>query len=402
MYIYQVIKGNNTYKWSDKMCARKYKETHPWITFNADFRKIDHKTWMLLGEAKSKCMRISNALLKPELSRTLYETYLAKGVHSTTAIEGNSLSEEEVKKRIEGTLRLPDSMQYQVKEVDNILDSYNYVREGSIDGGSAEISSEEIKNYNKMVLEGLHLSDDNIVGGEVRNYSLGVLGYRGAPEEDCEWLLDRMCEWLNDARFSQSEDRIAFAIIKAVLAHLYIAWIHPFGDGNGRTARLVELKIMLASGAPAPACHLLSNHYNKTRSEYYRQLDYASKSGGDIYKFIRYAVRGLVDQLEEQIEFIDFEQQKIFLRDYIFEAFGDKPGKINARRRTLCLGFLSPEGPVKIDKVKEINPKVAEQYSGKSIRTIQRDIEFLIEKKLVKEEQDGYMIDPETLFKFFP
>lgn len=383
------------------MCAKKYKETHPWITFNVDFRKIDYKTWMLLGEARSKCMRISNALLKPELSRILYETYLAKGVHSTTAIEGNSLSEEDVKRRIEGTLRPPDSMQYQVKEIDNILDSYNYVRERSADSGSAEISSEEIKKYNRMVLEGLPLSDE-IVAGEIRNYSVGVLRYRGAPEEDCEYLLDRMCEWLNDARFNQSENRIAFAIIKAVLAHLYIAWIHPFGDGNGRTARLVELRIMLASGAPAPACHLLSNHYNKTRSEYYHQLDYASKSGGDIYKFIYYAVRGLVDQLEEQIEFIDSQQQNIFLRDYIFEVFGDRPSKINVRRRTLCLGFLDSESPIEIDKVREISPKVAEQYSGKSIRTIQRDIEFLIEKKLLKEEQGGYMTDLETLFRFFP
>lgn len=356
---------------------------------------------MLLGEARSKCMRISNALLKPELSRILYETYLAKGVHSTTAIEGNSLSEEDVKRRIEGTLRPPDSMQYQVKEIDNILDSYNYVRERSADSGSAEISSEEIKKYNRMVLEGLPLSDE-IVAGEIRNYSVGVLRYRGAPEEDCEYLLDRMCEWLNDTRFNQSENRIAFAIIKAVLAHLYIAWIHPFGDGNGRTARLVELRIMLASGAPAPACHLLSNHYNKTRSEYYHQLDYASKSGGDIYKFIYYAVRGLVDQLEEQIEFIDSQQQNIFLRDYIFEVFGDRPSKINVRRRTLCLGFLDSESPIEIDKVREISPKVAEQYSGKSIRTIQRDIEFLIEKKLLKEEQGGYMTDLETLFRFFP
>ena len=228
------------------------------------------------------------------------------------------------------------------------------------DVGAAKISSEEIKNYNRMVLGGLPLSD-NIVAGEIRNYSVGVLRYRGAPEEDCEYLLDKMCEWLNDARFNQSEDRIAFAIIKAVLAHLYIAWIHPFGDGNGRTARLVEGKIMLASGAPVPACHLLSNHYNKTRSEYYR-----------------------------------------FLRDYIFEVFGGSPSKINTRRRTLCLGFIDSESLVKIDKVREISPKVAEQYSGKSIRTIQRDIEFLIEKKLVKEEQEGYKTDLETLFKSFP
>ncbi len=35
-------------------------------------------------------------------------------------------------------------------------------------------------------------------------------------------------------------NRVAAAILRAVLAHLYIAWIHPFGDGNGRTARLAK------------------------------------------------------------------------------------------------------------------------------------------------------------------
>lgn len=56
-----------------------------------------------------------------------------------------------------------------------------------------------------------------------------------------------------------------YAIFKAVVAHLYLAWIHPVGDGNGRTARLVEFQILLSSGVPSPAAHLLSNHYNQTR-----------------------------------------------------------------------------------------------------------------------------------------
>jgi hypothetical protein len=71
-----------------------------------------------------------------------------------------------------------------------------------------------------------------------------------------------------------------YAILKAMVAHLYLAWTHPFGDGNGRTARLIEFHILLSAGVPSPAAHLFSNHYNQTRAEYYRQLDRASKSGG--------------------------------------------------------------------------------------------------------------------------
>jgi Fic family protein len=43
---------------------------------------------------------------------------------------------------------------------------------------------------------------------------------------------------------------IPYAILKAILAHLCLAWIHPFGDGNGRTARLVEFQILIFPGCP--------------------------------------------------------------------------------------------------------------------------------------------------------
>ena len=296
---------------------------------------------------------------------------------------------------------MPDSMEYQGKEVDNILDAYNGVMERLREGKSPEIDSEEIKYFNKTILKDLPL-EENVTPGEISQRNVGVLRYRGAPRKDCEYLLDEMCKWLNNPRFNPEKNKIVFAIIKAILAHLYIAWIHPFGDGNGRVARLVELKIMLTSGAPAPVCHLLSNHYNKTRSEYYRQLDYASKSNGDIYPFISYAVRGLVDQLQEQINFIDSQQMEIFWRDYVFEVFGENPSRIDKRRRNLALELWSLSDPVKIDKVKKISPKLAEQYSGRTTRAIKRDIDFLIEKGLVEKKQGGYLVKGQTLLSFLP
>lgn len=80
--------------------------------------------------------------------------------------------------------------------------------------------------------------------------------------------MGKLCEWLNSDYFNIYPDTpMANSIIKAIMAHLYIAWIHPFGDGNGRLARILEFIILLDSSVPTPAAQLLSNHYNATKEE---------------------------------------------------------------------------------------------------------------------------------------
>jgi len=91
------------------------------------------------------------------------------------------------------------------------------------------------------------------------------------------------------------------AIIKAVVAHPYFVLIHPYGNGNGRTARLIEWRTLDAAGIATPATHLLSNHYNLTRTRYYQMLDRASLVG-DTTPFFEYAIEGFMDQLEEQLK----------------------------------------------------------------------------------------------------
>ena len=76
--------------------------------------------------------------------------------------------------------------------------------------------------------------------------------------------------------------------------HVYIAMIHSFGDGNGRTVRLIEFYILLRAGLPDIASHILSNHYNDTRQEYYRQIDLCIRER-DLSGFVRYVVQGFRD-----------------------------------------------------------------------------------------------------------
>jgi hypothetical protein len=64
----------------------------------------------------------------------------------------------------------------------------------------------------------------------------------------------------------------------------------------------------MSASIPSPAAHLLSNHYNLTRQEYYRQLDRASQSGGEILPFLGYALEGFVDGLRSQLSLIRVQQ----------------------------------------------------------------------------------------------
>jgi Fic family protein len=235
----------------------------------------------------------------------------------------------------------------------------------------------------------------------LRSYPIGVGRYRGAPAEDLGYLLDRLCEWLGRAELNpEGEPALAFAVIRAVLAHLYLAWIHPFGDGNGRTARLAEFFILLCAGVPTPAAHLLSNHYNDTRAEYYRQLEASSVSGGDVVPFIRYAAQGFVDGLRAQLEDIRKEQSEVAWRDYV-HARATGRSAADERRRNLVLD-LTRHGPAAVADLAGLSPRLAAAYARKTHKTLTRDLGALCEMGLVVRVQGRWQANTDVLRAWLP
>ena len=77
-------------------------ETHPWIDFRFALKHLSFRTWIALGECASVCTHIAQIPLSPEVSKELHKLYLAKGVLATTAIEGNTLTVEQVTAILEG------------------------------------------------------------------------------------------------------------------------------------------------------------------------------------------------------------------------------------------------------------------------------------------------------------
>lgn len=342
---------------------RTFERTHPWISFRIDLRKASPRLWMRLGEAASKCEHIAGVPLRPATAESLHKLYLAKGALATTAIEGNTLSEKEVLRHLEGKLKLPPSKEYLAQEVDNIVAACNHIGE-ALRQGDDSLTPARICQFNRWVLDKLP-PEGKEVPGELRDYSVLVGNvYRGAPAEDCAYLLNRFSEWLAGEDFRPEKGmETVYAIIKAVTAHFYFAWMHPFGNGNGRTARLIELQILLAAGVPTPAAHLLSNHYNLTRAEYYRQLDRASKSGGDILPFIEYATQGFVDGLREQLKAIRDQQWDVTWQNYVHDVFRGKESDGDVRKRWLALDLGEAPEAVPVGKIRELTPRLAKAYA---------------------------------------
>ena len=195
---------------------------------------------------------------------------------------------------------------------------------------------------------------------------------------------------------------MAFTIIKAVMAHLYLAWIHPFGDGNGRTARLLEFRIMLGAGAPSPAAHLLSNHYNLTRSDYYRYLDQARQHEKGVIAFLEYAARGLVDGLREEIQLISQQHMDVAWRSYVQERTREGKGKAAQRRRDLLLDLSTLEEAIPLSDLPGISRRVAKHYMHMSDKTLSRDFAYLIKGGLVELQANSVRAKKEVILAFLP
>jgi len=340
--------------------------------------------------------------LKPQYRDKLLHVSLIKGAQATTAIEGNTLSEEEIAK-IEEDWSLPPSKEYLGIEVKNILEAFNtLLKEVIVDNNSRIVSPDLIRDFHKMISKNLgeHL---DAIPGRFRSDSRVVGQYLAPDHRHVPELIDKMCRWLRQEFHYTEGQNFKTSVIEAVVAHVYLEWIHPFGDGNGRTGRLLEFYILLRAGLPNIASHILSNFYNETRSEYYRQLKNANKKR-DLTDFINYAVKGFRDGLKENLEVIQKNQFEIFWHNHIYESFALlKYTKKDAfkRKRELMLQF--PVGrEVSIDEIQLLTPSIAQKYATVKRSTIVRDLKELQDLELLLKIGRKYMANTEILKALIP
>ena len=330
----------------------------------------------------------------PETWRELHHVYLVRGVHSTTAIEGNTLTEAEVMAIYRRELTLPPSRAYQGVEVDNIIAAMGSAWAEPL---REAISSAEIREMNGQVLNGLEVGA-HVTPGEYRRETVTVGRYVCPSAGDLPRYVERFVAWYNAFPTDASGiDPVSFSIIKAIAAHIYFVLIHPFGDGNGRTARLIEWRTLDHGGIVSVATHVLSNHYNLTRTRYYDMLDRASM-GRDMTPFLCYAVEGLVDQLGSQLDFLHKQYADLVYIDIVRKNTPGHGTEVIKRREELAIAIAREGKPVPRTRLTALSPGLARLYGRTTEKTLSRDLTALEDAGLISSVRDGWTGVTDTMY----
>lgn len=362
-------------------------QDYPHLQFRRCWKVLDDVS-RKLGQCESLSRCLGDLPIDPDIQRDLRQVSFERGAVATTAIEGNTLTEAELRLRLDGKA-LPESREYQGREVTNVLELMHNVHDEVVNKGySAPISPSMICDFNREIGKELGPLYDG-VPGRTRRDARHVGTYLTPPCEHVDDLLGEYCEWLQrEFRFHSGKQAFADAIIQAIVAHVFFEWIHPFADGNGRTGRMIEFYILLRAGMPDVAAHILANHYNKTRPEYTSHFDRARKSR-DLTEFVAYAVTGLVDGLWESWTLIQKNTFKVCWEAYVFRVFAtyDNYHKrtIFKRRRNLALAMPIDKSFTLLDLAISSN-ELAKEYMEKDMRTIKTDFEVVLSLGLAKKD----------------
>ena len=226
--------------------------------------------------------------------------------------------------------------------------------------------------------------------------------YRGAPFANCEFLVGRLCELVNkqikDVRQpGRLDETLPESIILAIATHVWLEWTHPYGDGNGRTGRLLEHFVLLESGVPDLVCHLLSNFYNKTKERYIEMLQAATKKG--LHTFLSYAIEGFRDELEGLMLSITDYQVDMTWNAFVSAQFAGLSRTSDLRRKA-----LAEEMPLAPTSFANLLLQVSKLYLGLNVaKALPRDLQHLVEQGLVaKDESGSFRANIDRVLQFLP
>jgi Fic family protein len=255
--------------------------------FNPNFRYTDRIVNNLTQISAAREL-ILNSPLIPKWEIVLRREAIIQSAHSSTRIEGNRLSLEQVSELARG--REVMATRKDKQEVLNYLETLEKI-DRLTDG--KQITEKNILKIHRMLTQETldNPSDCGVYRNRyvvVANRITGEIIFRPPPNNEVPRLIQYLVEWVNSA-----EKKALDPIIEAGIAHYEFVRIHPFIDGNGRTARVLATLIFYLRGFDAKQFFCLDDYYDSSRQAYYQALKNVNQTTLDLTHWLEYFVEGV-------------------------------------------------------------------------------------------------------------
>lgn len=356
--------------------------------------QISNNLLQYISSIESSREVIKHSPVVPAWEAKFQEEARVRTVYHGTRLEGNELSQEQA----ERVLATPGTDPAQVasgagivgkardiQEVLNYRMVLDWINEwgrslpGHDPNGTA-LAPVTLPTYTEQMLKTLHsISVQRIIAPEqcgvfrqqrviVRGVESGQIVHRPPEPEQIQPLIQDFFTWINGP-----EARGMHTVFRAAVTHYQLVNIHPFVEGNGRTARALALAVMYAEDYDVKRFFSLEQYFDNDIENYYLAIRSVQESpNNDMTYWLEYFAYGLaieLDRIKQQVLKLsrDFQQQK---------KLGHQVAL--SERQLIIMEYLQDQGKVTSNDLNRILPMI-------STDTILRDLKDLIDKNLVEK-----------------
>lgn len=346
------------------------------VRFDLRIDLNDVELHRLLVTAEALARAVNGIPVSPAVRKRLNHLNIVRAVRGTTGIEGARLTELEVERILTETSDrpvLPPARLREEQEARNAAEVMYFVAEQLTVDPTLRPTINLVRRLHELTTKGIDYQHNS--PGHFRRHAV-TAGDFVPPRtgDEVESLMEAFEVWLNRPPATHWPP-----VVRAVVAHFYFVSIHPFGDGNGRTARAIESFLLYQSRMNPLGFYSLANFYYRDRDEYIRMLNFTRfESGNDLAPFVKYCIGGLVQELEIVFDEVITEAKYTAFREVSREVIrSDRAIRGSSKERLeRFLAFLGRD-QVPIASIRDNSHPVGSIYRTMSWRTALRDMDSL-------------------------
>jgi Fic family protein len=364
----------------------RYEQPKRWILYDAN------AVMEALVEAKSAVRALTTLPFQKSWVEALQELQLKREVAGTSRIEGAEFTEREFDEAVRPNVSPEELRTRSQRQANAAMRTYRWIGRIPAD---RPISADLVREVHRRLVTGC--DEDHCPPGVLRgrdyNVTFGIPPHRGAEggpacEEAFAGLLQA----------AQTEFRDHDPLVQAMALHYHLAAMHPFLDGNGRTARAMEALVLRRAGLTDRVFVAMSNYYYDEKPAYLRILSEVRQGGHDLTPFLIFALQGVRNQCERLTAEIRKQMQRALFRDTMYSLFNrleTKRKRVIGERQVEILKALLDVEAIALDK---LHVRVGRYYVPikDPESAFYRDLDQLKSLRAIAIHQDLSNSDPEA------